>query len=181
MSDKTLREQLVAHEKKVVDMMLSLKDTREAHKMTVVVLDSRDAFLAALADSADAPEGPCNTMYLVFVDEVEWSEVVGVFSSSEAATECKDWVAAQLMQEPINRLDSKVHVKAWAVDGSTQRGTWRVWIDLNGKVDGDPHYDYSRNVIKSYQMQRNDKPCGWAATGESPRKGAAPSPDHVPA
>lgn len=141
------------------------------------VLDSADApeakqfpcggDLDEIIKQTDAPEGPCNTVYLVFVDEVEWSEVVGVFSSSEAAAECKDWVAAQLVQEPINCLDSKVHVKAWVVDGSTRRGTWRAWIDLNGEASGDPHYDCSRNVIESYQMKRNDKPCGWAATGET--------------
>ena len=61
------------------------------------------------------------TVYLVFVEEIEWSEVVGVFSSSEAAAECKDWVEAQLSQE---RWGQKVRISPWVVGGSTRRGTW---------------------------------------------------------
>ncbi len=106
------------------------------------------------------------TVYLVAADSVEWSEIIGVFSSPEAAEECRDWVAEQLMRAPYHEMET-VNTKAWVVDGTIRRGTWRVWIDLTGEVYGDPSYEPSGSVIESYQMTRNDVPCGWAATGET--------------
>jgi len=107
-----------------------------------------------------------DTVYLVFVEGVEWSEVVGVFSSPKAAAECEEWVIAQLAQASNRDLD-RVCVRAWNVGGATHRGMWRVWITLTGEVDGDPWYDPKGSVVESYQMKRNDEPCGWAATGET--------------
>lgn len=48
-----VRQALIAHEKKVVDMVLSCQgDPVEVNSTSRNVLDSRDAFLAALSDSA---------------------------------------------------------------------------------------------------------------------------------
>ena len=61
MSDKTLREALLAHENKVVDMTLACGEKLDyVYSMTAIVRESREALLA-LAGSADAPEGPCQT------------------------------------------------------------------------------------------------------------------------
>ena len=144
-------------------------DVLEAHEpggsaKGILMLRAAAKTLRALA--ADAPEGSTGTVYLVFVEEVEWSEVVGVFSSPEAAAECKDWVVAQLART-TDRDDKKVCIKLWVVGGSTHRGMWRAWIDLEGKASGDPVYEPSGSVIESYQMRRNDKPCGWAVTSET--------------
>ena len=58
MSNDKLREVLIAHEKVVVRMILSLKDVCEVPATSQAVTESREAFLAALADSADTPPEP---------------------------------------------------------------------------------------------------------------------------
>ena len=69
-TDKTLREALIAHEKKVVDMVLSCYKENSLVEVPITsrnVLDSRDAFLAALAP--DAPEGPTIEQIEVRLDQ----------------------------------------------------------------------------------------------------------------
>lgn len=56
MSDTTLREALIAHERVIVHMMLALGNVNDTNYRSKDAIKSRDAFLAALADSADADE-----------------------------------------------------------------------------------------------------------------------------
>ena len=74
MSDKTLRAALVAHEKKVVDMVLSCYRENSLVEVPItsqVVLDSRDAFLAALADSADTKGKDMNILAIPMRESIQ--------------------------------------------------------------------------------------------------------------
>ncbi len=56
MNIERLREALIAHEKKVVDMVLSCqKDPEDVHLTSTEVLESRYALLAALKDTTNVP------------------------------------------------------------------------------------------------------------------------------
>ena len=56
MNIERLREALIAHEKKVVDMVLSCqKDPKDVHLTSTEVLESRYALLAALKDTTNVP------------------------------------------------------------------------------------------------------------------------------
>ena len=55
MSDDKLRETLIAHERVIVHMMLALGNIDDTNYRSKDAIKSREAFLAALADTADAP------------------------------------------------------------------------------------------------------------------------------
>lgn len=107
------------------------------------------------------------TVYLVCVSGPDHSEVVAVLSSNDAAVESKDWINTQLDSDGLD----KAHVIKFVVNGKDGRGMWRVWIDLEGKVDGDPSYwAGNHEPPKAYQMSKSgggSEVVGWAATGRT--------------